>query len=81
MAEILENYDFRGQGRPNIYPFDEWFDGQVWKVYQGVDFNCTLTSMRVTLRSAAKKRGIKMQTSIRADAVIFQTLGEKHDEL
>jgi hypothetical protein len=72
MAEILDDYEFGKVGRNDGYPYDEWFDGQVWKLYQGVDFDCGLVSMRVNLYNAARKRGIKIRTSMRVDAVILQ---------
>jgi len=72
MAEVLDNYEFRKAGRNGVYPYEEWFDGQVWKLYQGVDFDCSITSMRVNLYNAAKRKGIKIRTSTRIDAVIIQ---------
>ena len=72
MAEILDDHEFGKVGRNDAYPYDEWFDGQVWKLYQGVDFDCTVISMRVNLYNAAKRRGIKIRTSMRVDAVILQ---------
>tara|TARA_B100000953_G_C17930994_1_gene393878 strand:- start:288 stop:521 length:234 start_codon:yes stop_codon:yes gene_type:complete len=72
MAEILEDYEFRKAGRRDSYPYEEWFDGQVWKLYQGVDFDCSVISMRVNLYNAAKRKGIKIRTSMRVDAVILQ---------
>ena len=73
MAEILENYDFPVWGPQECrYPYDEWFDGQIWKITKGIDFNCTIESMRVSLWTTAKKRGIKIRTSKKGDALIFQ---------
>ena len=72
MAEILEDHEFGKVGRKGGYPYDTWFDGQIWKLYQGVDFNCGITSMRVNLYNAAKRKGIKIRTSTRVDAVIIQ---------
>jgi len=72
MAEILDDHEFGKRGRSDAYPYDEWFDGQVWKLYQGVDFDCGVISMRVNLYNAAKRNGIKIQTSLRVDAVILQ---------
>ena len=73
MAEILENYDFPVWGPQECrYPYDEWFDGQIWKITKGIDFNCTIESMRVSLWTTAKKRGMKIRTSKKGDALIFQ---------
>ena len=72
MAEILEDHEFSKIGRNDAYPYDEWFDGQIWKLYQGVDFNCTAISMRINLYNAAKRKDVKIRTSIRVDAVILK---------
>ena len=72
MAEILEDYKFGLRGRNDAYPYDEWFDGQIWKLYQGVDFNCTAISMRINLYNAAKRKDVKIRTSMRVDAVILK---------
>jgi len=73
MAEILEDYEFVQWGPQEcLYPYDEWFDGQIWKITKGIDFNCTLESMRISLFSQAKKRGMKIRTSKKDDTLIFQ---------
>ena len=73
MAEILEDYEFVQWGPQEcLYPYDEWFDGQIWKITKGIDFNCTLESMRISLFSQAKKRRIKIRTSKKDDTLIFQ---------
>jgi len=74
MSEILENYDFPLWGPKDcLYPYDEWFDGQIWKISKGIDFNCTIESMRISLFNQAKKRGIKVRTSKKGnDTLIFQ---------
>jgi hypothetical protein len=73
MSEILENYDFPLWGPKDcLYPYDEWFDGQIWKISKGIDFDCTLESMRVSLFTTAKKRGIRIRTARKGDTLIFQ---------
>ena len=72
MAQVLESYDFKRVGRQPQYPYDQWFDGQIWKISKGIDFNCTIESMRVSLFNTAKKRGIKIRTTKKSDTIIFQ---------
>ena len=76
MAEVLETYQFGGVvGNPQ-YPYDQWFDGQIWKLYKSSDvkrdFDCGISSMRVNLYNAAKKKGIKIRTVCGPDHVIVQ---------
>ena len=73
MAEVLEDYDFPKWGPQEcLYPYDEWFDGQILKISIGIDFNCTIESMRGSLFNTAKKRGIKIRTTKKGDTIIFQ---------
>lgn len=46
------------------YPFDEWFDGDVWKLMMYEDFFVHPTSMRSALYNAARKRGLKVRVHI-----------------
>ena len=73
MAEVLEDYDFPRWGPQNcLYPYDQWFDGQIWKICKGIDLDCTVESMRVSLFTTAKKRGVRIRTAKKGDAIIIQ---------
>jgi hypothetical protein len=64
MAEILDSFKFEGVGQPSHYRYDEWFDGQIWKLEQGVDFNCQPSSLRQTFYSAARRKGLTIRASV-----------------
>jgi hypothetical protein len=68
VAEILENFDFAKRGRGPSYPYDKWFDGQIWKLEEYDDFDCKPTSLRSALYTAAQKRNLRLHTSIGKDA-------------
>ena len=72
MAQVLESYDFKRVGRQPQYPYDQWFDGQICKICKGIDFDCTVESMRVSLFTTAKKRGVRIRTAKKGDAIIIQ---------
>lgn len=72
----LTEYGFEGRGRRQMYAWDEWFDGSIWRAERGIDFQCEPESFRVQACTEAKQRGIKVQTSVEGDAVIFQALIE-----
>ena len=58
MAEILDRMPtWVRQGRREVYPYDEWFDGQVRMLTRGVDFVQDRRGMASRIRSAAKARG------------------------
>lgn len=49
MAERRETWDEWGleggpSGRPKKYPWDQWFDGGVWKLMKGEDYHCKTQS-------------------------------------
>lgn len=62
MAEVLNDFVFAARKRPRQYPWDEWFDGQVWMVTQGEDFDMTLKNFRSFAYDHAKQRGVKIRT-------------------
>lgn len=71
MAEILDNFEFTKRGRSAGYPYDEWFDGRIWKLEEGTDFDCKPMSLRSALHAAARKRNLELSTSIVTDSHIF----------
>ncbi len=64
MAQVLESYDFKSVGRRPRYPYDQWFDGQIWGLQYMVDFDCQANSLRQAFYAAAKRRGIKVRVSV-----------------
>lgn len=65
----------KGQlGRPAKYRWDEFLDGRVRRFDKGVDFECAADGFRRSLYSAARARGIKVQTTIDGDSLTFQAV-------
>lgn len=52
-----------GTGKRARYPWNEWFDGQVRQLENGVDFTCTPEGLRTTIHTAAKRMGFKVTTA------------------
>lgn len=73
MAERLESFQFVGVGRP-MYPWTEWMDGSIWRIRRGVDFTCSIPSMRSSLIQRARRYGVKVRTTAEAgsDLIVFQ---------
>tara|TARA_B100000427_G_scaffold229329_1_gene192598 strand:- start:1140 stop:1370 length:231 start_codon:yes stop_codon:yes gene_type:complete len=64
MAEILESFKFKEVGRGSRYPYDQWFDGQIWKLTHLVDFDCQPSSLRQAFYSAARRKDLKIKVSL-----------------
>jgi hypothetical protein len=66
MAEKLREFDFtssrprRTDGSYN-YPWDDWFDGDIWKLEEGVDFPGEPLMMERIIRTRATNRGAKIK--------------------
>lgn len=58
MAEIIDNFK-SNRGRPNLYPWSEWSDGQSRRLTQGIDFFSSLPSMRTQIHRRAKQLGLR----------------------
>lgn len=72
MAEQDNNFKFmekRGRQAGSQYNWEQWFDGNTWKLVQGVDFTCSIATMRTNISIAAKKHGVRVQTSAEGDTL------------
>tara|TARA_R110002020_G_scaffold423703_1_gene632765 strand:+ start:85 stop:366 length:282 start_codon:yes stop_codon:yes gene_type:complete len=65
MAEILDDYNFSDHvGYRGKYPYDKWFDGKIRELTSKVDFDVNIDSLRVCIYNAAKRRSLRVRTSI-----------------
>jgi hypothetical protein len=71
MAKILKEFP-EGIVERGRYPWDEWLDGQIRLLKQGVDFKCKATSFVCIAHVAAARRGGKLNTTRRGDGVVIQ---------
>ncbi len=44
------------------YPWDTWFDGQIWELEPGVDFDMTVKSFQTTVSITARRHGKTAKT-------------------
>lgn len=78
MADVVSDGVFgelrRGGARK--YPWEQWQDGQCWKITKGTDFNCSLRAMRMAIGIRAKYVGMKFKTKTIAteESLVFQFL-------
>lgn len=82
MAKTLKTYTFQkdrlGCGRPSLYPWDDFTNGEIWKAVAGTDFQTSLNGFRSTLTAHAKRKGyilkadVHKPTSVSPGYVVFQ---------
>jgi hypothetical protein len=62
--DILNELKFPPRSNEEKYPWDKWFDGSVWLLKQGEDFDVDIESMRSAVYMAASRHGIKVRTHV-----------------
>jgi hypothetical protein len=78
MATILRSYDWsivsrnNKRARSRSYPWDDWFDGRIWELHPGEDFDGPTTSLERVIRTSANRRDIKVRIRIDDGNVIVQ---------
>lgn len=60
------------------YPWNDWFNGNVWKLKPGEDFVVDLRSFRSAIYMAAKRYGYRVKTHVtrKQDLVYIQKVGK-----
>lgn len=74
MARMVEQMPGHGNRGRNKYPWDEWLNGKVWLLEQGVDFYISITSMQSSVTNAARSRGIKVMMRKREEGLYIQAV-------
>lgn len=59
-------------GRTEKYPFDEWFDGNVYELVEGEDFDAKRSTMATVIHTAATKRDLIVATRMTQDGLAIQ---------
>lgn len=67
--------------RRSKYDVAKWFDGNIWKLVQGEDFDVPIPSFRGSLYNQAGKKGFEIRTQVSehdgAPALVIQQVGQK----
>lgn len=64
MARLVPDFEFRGRGRPQKYPWEEWADGQKRILTRGEDFTTTVESMRSRVYGYADTNNLRVISSV-----------------
>jgi len=83
VATVLRSFDWsatsrnKQEARSVSYPWDQWFDGRIWQLDQGVDFEGPSVSMERVIRTTANRRRVRVRVRITEDdSVVLQ----KHED-
>ena len=58
-------------GRPESYPWTEWFDGQTRKLVRGKTYHCSDKSMQKSIYAAASRRSYPVSITVVEDGIIL----------
>lgn len=64
MEEIMRSIRFPDGRGVEKYPWEQWFDGGIWQIKQGEDFQVDIGSMRSCIYTAAKRYKKKIRTHV-----------------
>lgn len=66
MGHTIDQFPRRRRGRPPLYDWESYFDGQIHVLYQGRDFNPSPQSFRALVHRTAAAKGVgwKAETQI-----------------
>lgn len=70
MAERLDHFDFGPRAGTSQYPWDQWLDGTIWKLAEGVDFQGNRDYFNSLIYRRAKERGFKVRVSKKIDGAL-----------
>lgn len=70
MPEQVAELPANSAGRPPGSKYDQYFDGNVWKLTPGDDGPAKIQIFRTSLYTAAKTRGFKLVTRVK-DGFLF----------
>jgi len=77
-AELIDRAkdekEFPGRLHTAKYPWDQWFDGRIWRLVKGEDFDVSEVNMRSSIYVAAKRLGKSATVSVQPDALYIQAL-------
>lgn len=62
----------RPPGRPQLYPWDTWLDGDAHVIRPEIDFDCDTESMRQQIYVRARRKGVKVSIRRLHDGFIVQ---------
>lgn len=73
MAKVVNAVPPSARGpRGQLYPWEEWFDGQVWELTQGEDFKPSMKVFRDIVYQTASRHGVRVSVNVRGNKLYIQ---------
>lgn len=72
MAEVTQQFEPlrpKRQGKPK-YPWQDWLNGEPWRLYAGEDFECQSASLVSSAAKFAGRNGFSVRSSISEDGLM-----------
>ena len=80
MGEQVTDFDWStAKGRKSRYPWDQWFNGETWKLVQGEDFKVDCKSFRDQAYGRSYYKRHKVRVSIDEPYVYLQAINLPDD--
>lgn len=76
MGQRVEEFP-KGAGRGSgggKYPWGEWFDGSIWALKAGEDFDISVKGIRQQFATRASNKGLSLRSSLVDDVLYVQVL-------
>lgn len=74
MASVVAEPTSWANVRKGKYDWDQWLDGQTWRLVGGEDFKVEPGTMRTIATSAAKARGLELKHKITEGDLIIRAV-------
>ncbi len=76
MAKTLDSFPspYLAGGRTAKYPWDEWLNGEIWQLLEGVDFQPKAHSFRVQVHHKAQTVGKTVRTQQIEGGLVIQAV-------
>lgn len=59
----------KANGRPPIYPWEQWLNGQVWNLFRNKTYTCSDRTMTKNIRAAAVRLGKHVSVQVTDDGL------------
>ncbi len=67
------------RGAPEKYPYDDWFDGNIWKIDSIAEYGREPALLGGRVVAAAERRGLVITTATEEDDLFVQVIGKVDD--
>jgi hypothetical protein len=63
-------YEFRGKGRPQKYPWEKWLDGRTRRLYRHKHFSVSTAALIRAAKYAAERSGLTLRANRQSETCV-----------